>query len=119
MLFRSVMALNNLAWVLAKLKRPGAVVFAERAQAIAPNDAAIKDTLAFVLVQEGKMDLALVAAKAALVLSPEEPVYRLSVARLLLKSGDKPAARRELEPLLKLGTLFDRHKEVAELFGKL
>ena len=116
---KHVMAINNQAWVLAKMKRPGAVALAEQAQSLAPRDAAVKDTLAFAFAQDGQIDRAVGAARAALALAHDEPVYRFNLAKLLLQSGDKPGAKGELDELTKLGAKFYLHKEVAELVSKL
>jgi len=53
------------------------------------------------------------------VLSPDEPIYRLNLARLLVRAGDLKTAQPELESLAKLGSKFARQSEVAELMKNL
>ena len=112
-------ALNNLAWVKAKLGKPGAVALAERAVAMAPDDPAFLDTLAFAQAADNQLAKAVATAQAVVVKAPDEPVYRLNLAKLYIRGGDKKRARDELEPLGKLGTKFARQSEVGELLKSL
>lgn len=112
---RQVVALNNLAYVLAAQKKPGGVALAEQALKLAPNAPAMLDTLAFALAAEGQLPKALEVQAKAVAAAPDTPNFRLQLARLLLQKGDKPAARTELDKLAKLGKDFPRQAEVAEL----
>ncbi|MCK7493542.1 MAG: tetratricopeptide repeat protein [Comamonadaceae bacterium] len=51
--------------------------------------------------------------------APDTPSLRLTLAKLLLQSGDKPGARAELDRLAKLGAGFAEQAEVAELMKKV
>lgn len=108
-------ALNNLAYLLATQKQPGAVALAERALAAAPNAPAVLDTLAFCLAAEQQLTRALEIQAQAVAAAPNAPQYRLQLARLQLQAGEKDAARAELDKLAALGTRFPRQAEVAEL----
>jgi putative PEP-CTERM system TPR-repeat lipoprotein len=112
-------ALNNLAWVQATLKRPGAVANAERLIQSSPNEPGFMDTLAYALAAEGKIARAVEVQKKALDLAPSAHGMRLQMARLYLQAGDKAAARAELDTLAKLGDNFAQQSEVRELQGKL
>jgi len=112
-------ALNNLAWVSAKLKKPGALAYAEKAHGLRPDEPAFIDTLATILADEGKLAQALEMQKRAVALRPQEYAFRLTLAKILVKNGDKPAARKELEQLAALGSKFGGHKEVRELLSQL
>jgi putative PEP-CTERM system TPR-repeat lipoprotein len=112
-------ALNNLAWVRAVQKKPGAVALAERANQVAPNQAPFLDTLAFALAAEGNLARALEVQRKALELSPAAHGLRLTLARLYLDAGDKTAARRELDTLSALGAAFGQQTEVEALRSKL
>ncbi len=114
-----VMALNNLAWLMAKEGKPGAVVLAERANAISPDSPSLMDTLAFALAAENKTAEAFALQKKAVALAPDAPTFRLSLAKLALKSGDTALARTELETLKKLGQQFSSHSEVTALLKTL
>lgn len=92
--------LNNLAWVLGKLKDPNAVDFARQALAAAPGSAAIMDTLGMLLADSGKLDEGLPLLRKARDEAPNVPVIRINYATLLARSGDKEAARKDLESFL-------------------
>ncbi len=115
----SAPALNNLAWVRATQKKPGAVKLAERANEIAPNQPPYLDTLAFALAAEGNVTRALDVQKKAVTLSPAAHELRLNLARFHLDAGDKGAARRELDTLAALGAKFGRQAEVETLRSRL
>ncbi|MEK8053294.1 XrtA/PEP-CTERM system TPR-repeat protein PrsT [Ideonella sp. DXS22W] len=112
---RNVVALNNLAYVLAAQKKPGGVALVEQALKLAPDAPAMLDTLAFALAAEGQLPRALEVQAKAVAAAPEAHNFRLQLARLLLQKGDKPAARAELDKLVKLGKDYPRQAEVAEL----
>ena len=50
-----VASLNNVAWLMARAKKPGALTFAEKANELQPNQPALMDTLAVALAAEGSM----------------------------------------------------------------
>lgn len=112
---RQVVAINNLAYVLAAQKKPGAVAMAEQALKLAPDAPAMLDTLAFALAAEGQLPKALEVQAKVVAMAPDTPNFRLQLARLLLQKGDKPAARIELDKLAKLGASYPRQAEVAEM----
>jgi putative PEP-CTERM system TPR-repeat lipoprotein len=112
-------ALNNVAWTMAQQKKPGATEFAERALKLAPDTPGLMDTLATALAADGQLGRALELQKKALSLAPQEQVLRLNLARLLLQSGDKSAARTELKTLEKLGDKFPAQAEVGRLMQTL
>ena len=113
------LALNNLAWTMVQLGKPGAVAYAERANAIAPNRPAVMDTLAGAMAAEDKVEQALGLQKSAAALAPNEPALRLNLAKIALKAGDKTLARTELEALAKRGQQFPAHEEVSKLLKSL
>ena len=47
-------ALNNLAWASAQIKDPKAIEYAEKANRLAPNQPAVMDTLAMILVEKDR-----------------------------------------------------------------
>ncbi|MDP1902416.1 MAG: PEP-CTERM system TPR-repeat protein PrsT [Rubrivivax sp.] len=113
------LALNNLAWLMVQQAKPGAVSFAERANKLLPDQAPIMDTLASALAAENLLPKAIEWQRKAIEKAPAAPEYRLSLAKLLIKSGDKTAARSELESLAKLGGRFGAQAEVAALLKSL
>ena len=108
---------NNLAWVMLQQGKKGALVHAEKAIALAPDTAAYIDTLAAVMADEGQLPKAIDWQRKALSkASPAAaPAYRLRLAKLLIKSGDKAGARTELDALKALGSGFRSQDEVTSL----
>ena len=111
----NAVALNNLAYLLASQKKPGAVALAERALAAAPNAPALLDTLAFCLAAEQQLPKAIEVQAKAVAAAPQTPQFRLQLAKFQLQAGDKDAARGELDKLAALGDRFPRQAEVAQL----
>lgn len=110
-----LIVLNNLAYALAGQKKPGALAFAERAVKLAPDSAPFQDTLAFCLAAENQLARAIEVQTRAVDLAPAAPNFRLQLARLHLRAGDKDAAIIQLEMLEKLGAQYARHAEVLTL----
>lgn len=115
----NALALNNLAWITYKLKKPGATALAEKANALRPEQPAFMDTLATLFADDGQIAKALELEKKAVALAPDFHLFRLNLAKLYLKSGDKALARAELERLTKLGDKFAGQAEVGELLKTL
>jgi putative PEP-CTERM system TPR-repeat lipoprotein len=115
----NAVAYNNLAWVTGKLNKGGAVGYAEKAIALAPNQPAFMDTLAMLLSEKGDYANALEWQTKALALQPENGTYRLNLARIHVKGDKKDLARKELDVLAKLGDKFAAQAEVAALLKSL
>ncbi len=113
----NAMATNNLAWTLWAQKKPGALATAERANRLAPNRPLFMDTLAQALADDGQLGRALQLERAAVGLDPNAPELRLTLARLLLKTGDKSEAHAELRKLAALGGKFQKQDEVKQLLA--
>ena len=116
---RNALAMNNIAWLLAKQGRPGSVAMAEKANELMPGKVALMDTLATALASENKLPKAIDVQKSAIARSPNDASLKLGLAKLLIKSGDKAYARSELEDLAKLGDKFKGQAEVATLLKSL
>lgn len=112
-------AYNNLAWVSAKLNKDGAIGYAEKANALAPNQPRFMDTLAMILSEKGDYAKAVELQNKVLVLQPLNPVYKLNLAKIHIKGGNKGLARKKLEELNKLGDKFSAQPEVAALLKNL
>lgn len=112
---RNALALNNVAWLMAKQGKSGAVPLAEKANEILPNRPQIMDTLATTLAAEGDVKRAIDVQKRAVQIDVNDPSLRLNLARLFLKASEKSQARAELEDLARLGDKFKAQAEVAEL----
>ncbi|MDO8315631.1 MAG: PEP-CTERM system TPR-repeat protein PrsT [Rugosibacter sp.] len=107
--------LNNLAWSLGQLNDPKALAYAEEANKLAPNQPAIMETLGTLYVAQGKPAAGAELLAKVVSLAPQNPDFRLSYAKALIKAGKKAEAKPVLETLTKLGEKFSAHAEVAEL----
>lgn len=92
-------ALNNQAWLLTQRRAPGALAMAERAAKVAPGSAAVLDTLAGALAQEGQLPRAIEVQAQAVSLDGRSPGYRLRLAELHIKAGQTTPAREQLKRL--------------------
>lgn len=116
---KHALALNNVAWLMAQQKKPGALALAEQANALAPNQPAVMDTLAYILALEKQAPRAVELQRKAMALAPENQGLRLTLAKIYLENGDRANARSELETLAKLGDKFGAQAEVAQLLASL
>jgi predicted Zn-dependent protease len=69
--------------------------------------------------REGKVEEAMALQKRAMQLDSSNLHLRLGMAKLLLASGDKQAARRQLQAIAAQGEGFVRQAEVRALFATL
>lgn len=115
----NALVLNNLAWVMAQLNKPGAVGYAQKANSLLPDKPTLLDTLAFALASEKQFAKAIEVEKKALALAPEAHGLRLSLAKIYIQAGDKVAARAELDRLSKLDENFSGKLEVSRLLATL
>jgi putative PEP-CTERM system TPR-repeat lipoprotein len=115
----NAVAYNNLAWVTAKLNKDGAIAYAEKALTIAPNQPAFMDTLATLLSDKNESAKALEMQKKVVALQPDAPLFKLNLAKIQLKAGDKAGAKVTLGELAKLGDKFGGQAEVAALLKGL
>ena len=109
------LSLNNIAWIRLTLKQPGALPFAERAVAAAPNMPALMDTLAMAYAGEQQPQKAIDLQLRTLAMQPEDPFMRLNLARFYAQAGEKRKAKAELDRLAALGDRFARQADVAAL----
>jgi putative PEP-CTERM system TPR-repeat lipoprotein len=115
----NAMFLNNLAWASHALKQPKALEYAERAHELAPNNAAVMDTLGWILMQSGERERGLELLGRASELAPDAHGIRLHFAKGLIQAGRKAAARKELEQLTKIDSRHPAHKEATSLLAGL
>ena len=113
------LVLNNLAWVSGQIKSPKALEYAEKANRLSPNQPPIMDTLAMLLAEKGDTARAIDLQRKALQIAPQAALIQLNLAKVLIGSGQKDAARKELEALAKLGDKFPNQAEVIRLQKEL
>jgi len=116
---KNAIAYNNLAWVTGQLHKDGAMAYAEKALAIAPNQANFMDTMAGLLADKNDFSKAIELQKKVVSLSPTEPQFKLNLAKIQLKAGQKSDARLTLDELAKLADKFQGQEEVAALLKSL
>lgn len=109
------LVLNNLAWVSGELKSPKAIEYAEKSNQLAPNQPPFMDTLAMLLAKKGETGKAIELLRNALVIAPQASAIQLNLAKVLISTGKKDEARKELDDLAKLGDKFPNQAEVSEL----
>jgi putative PEP-CTERM system TPR-repeat lipoprotein len=115
----NAVAYNNLAWVSAKLNKVGAIAYAEKANALAPDQPAFMDTLAMLMSEKGDYAKAVELQDKALAVQPNNALFKLNLAKIHIKGGKKDLARKELDELTKLGDKFPAQAEVASLLTSL
>ena len=116
---RNAAAMNNVAWLLATQRKPGAVAMAQQANALLPERAPLLDTLSLAHESENQLTNAIEAQKKAVGLDPKDPMLKLRLAKLLVRQGDKSAARKELESLARLGAAFAGQADVSALLKQV
>ncbi|REL26313.1 PEP-CTERM system TPR-repeat protein PrsT [Thalassotalea euphylliae] len=92
--------LNNLALIYMDLDLAKAKQFAERALVIAPDSAAIIDTLAWIMVKQGEYDKALKKLRNANALNSEDPAISYHIGYTLHKLERDVEAKIALEKAL-------------------
>lgn len=112
-------ALNNAAWLAGELDRDEALAYARRAEALAPDNGAVLDTLGWVLVRRSMVAEGLPYLERANQLLPDtaEIQYHLGVAQL--ESGNGAAARITLDRALTGALPPDLRREAERLIASL
>lgn len=100
---RNVKALNNLAWLMAEQRRKGALVLAERAAALDPQNAVVLDTLAKAQQLESTGAQAIATLRRAVSLAPDNLGLHLSLIRMLSAEGMKDEALQMVDSLAQRG----------------
>lgn len=111
--------LNNLAWTLGQLKDPKAIDYAEKAYKLAPEQAAVMDTLGVMLVEKGDAARGVELLQMASKQAPQNSMIRFNLAKALVKTGKKDEAKKELDELAKLGDKFAEQAEVTKMLQSL
>ncbi len=114
----NAIAMNNAAWALHEQNNPRALELAEKAVALAPQSAAVLDTLGVILMAQGNTTRGVEVLRRAVAFGQQQPQVRLHLAEALVKAGDKAAARTEAEIVVNAsggkGPLADRARKLIE-----
>lgn len=108
----NAIAYNNLAWVSGQLKKSSAIAYSEKAIKLAPNQPAFMDTMATLLADNGEYSKSIDLQSKVIGLQPDNSLFKLNLAKIYIKSGDKNKAKNLLIELAKLGDKFAAHEEV-------
>ncbi len=111
--------LNNLAWLYLEEKDPKAKATAEQAYKLASKSPFVQDTLGWILVQGGDSARGLDLLRQAASLAPDNPSIRYHLAIALAQTGDKTAARKELNQALRPGKPFAEAEHARKLLREL
>lgn len=112
-------ALNNLAWAYQQVKDARALKTAEQAHALAANSPAVLDTLGWILAERGENGKAIPLLRKASSLAPAATGIKFHLASALNRSGDKAAAKKELETLLATGKDFPESNEARSMLSAM
>lgn len=115
----NALAMNNVAWLMHKQSKPGALELALKASQLMPNRAPILDTLATIQAANGQVQEAIKTQQMAITAAPDDTGLKLGLARYMVQAGQNSEARTQLEALARLGDRFPRQSEVAALLKKL
>lgn len=95
----NAMALNNLAWLTHLRKDAKAIGYARRAVELAPENAAILDTLGVIEVDLGQTDAGIGRLEKAVALAPNVADIKLNLADAYIKAGRMGDAKSIVEAL--------------------
>jgi putative PEP-CTERM system TPR-repeat lipoprotein len=115
----NAVAYNNLAWVSSELKRDNAIAYAEKANELAPDQPAFIDTLAMLLADKQDYKKAIELQTKAMGLQANNLLFKLNMAKIYAKAGQKTEARQLLDELAKQGDKFAGQAEVEKLRATL
>ena len=116
---QNVVVLNNLAMAYLQADDGRAAQVAEQASALAPNEPMVLDTLGWILVEKGDTERGLTVLQRASAQAPDSREIKFHLAMGLLKSGDKLAARKQLEALVAGNAQFAQADEVRAALKRL
>ncbi|MEW6118668.1 MAG: XrtA/PEP-CTERM system TPR-repeat protein PrsT [Pseudomonadota bacterium] len=81
--------LNELAYLLLKQRKPGALALAEKAYGLVPDNASIADTYGWALVEAGQIDKGLRYLREAQVRAPDHPEIRAHLREALRRKSEQ------------------------------
>jgi len=116
---QNVLFLNNLAWAYYQAQDKRALETAERSYKLAPDTAAVADTLGWFLIQQGDFARGMGLLEGAAKVAPTIPEIRYHIAQGWIKKGDKSKARTELERALSINQNFSSRTEAQKLLKEL
>jgi tetratricopeptide (TPR) repeat protein len=114
---RNAFALNALAYLLAENNQPDeALKYAQKAKELAPDNAAVDDTLGWTYFQKGMYTLAVTHLQDATA-KDGTAVRKYHLAMAYLKAGDRPRGRQMLDAALKMDPNLPEAQKARQVFG--
>jgi putative PEP-CTERM system TPR-repeat lipoprotein len=111
--------LNNLANLYQRSKDSRALGTAEQAYKLAPDHPGVKDTLGWILLQQGQLPRAVELLGGAAGKAPNAGNIRYHYGVALARSGRKAEARKELQSAIASGQKFPELEEAKTLLKSL
>lgn len=112
-------ALNDLAFTYQQMKDPRALATAEQALIHSSGSPTVKDTLGWILVEQGDAVRGLPLLQDAVKEKPDSTDIRYHLATALVKTNNHAAARKELEYLLTNHRGFPQQESARTLLKQL
>jgi putative PEP-CTERM system TPR-repeat lipoprotein len=116
---RHVASLNNLAWLYYEARDPRALETARQAYALAPESAAVQDTLGWILVEAGKVAEGLPLLEKAASRPNASPDIQYHHAAALARAGQRQTARERLSSILSAQQSFPAREAAENLLDAL
>ncbi len=113
-------ALNNMAYILSESPSTldTAMTLAQRARTLAPQNAHIAETLAWIYLKKHQTDEAIRLYRDLVARYPTRASWRYRYAMALLQKGDKPQARRELQAALPHAATQEEERRIKSLLAQ-
>ena len=113
---RNIYALNGLAYLLAESKQPDeALKYAQKAKELAPDNAAVDDTLGWTYFQKGLYSMAVTQLESANA-RDGAALRKYHLAMAYLRSGDPKRGRQTLDAALKINPNLREAQTARQLF---
>ena len=116
---RNFIVYNNLANMLMPVDAERALRAAMHAHELAPDNAAVLDTLGWLRVQVGDLERGLIHLREAAVRNSQSPTIRYHLAVALEEYGNEIEAERELRRALAMKTPFVEREEASKRLRRL
>lgn len=116
---QSMIALNNLSWLLQKTNTKEALGFAELAAKLAPNSPAVLDTLGWVKWRAKDAKGALPLLQRAHAAAPDNAEIAYHLAAVLNGTGQRAEAKKTLAAVIASNQDFSERREAMALSGAL
>lgn len=114
-----IVTLNNLAWQLREADRQRAQRLALQANAIAPDNPAVADTLGAILIANGEIDSAVTLLAGMAKELPDDRTIKARYAQALVAAGKRAEARVVLQGALAGNVDFPGRAEARRLMEEL